>query len=193
MTQQPIIDIETSKIIMNELLCRPKRLSITEYFNVLDPDELWQRELTCIKEGISLTSNVPKNININLSSLPYFLEFTNLKWNGGLEIVEWGPNRREIIEQLPNYIEQLKARGLQVWVDDLDPAMWDTWKDINVTGFKIKFNDVQNIEFLRKVQSSHKPLLIEQIETNEQKQFLHKYGLRFAQGYLFDQILFNLV
>jgi hypothetical protein len=72
MIPQPIVDIQTGNVAMEEWLCRPQGMTLAEYFDVLDPYQLWEREAKCIQEAIKQESKIPKMINITLSSLPYF-------------------------------------------------------------------------------------------------------------------------
>lgn len=185
MIRQPIIDVITNEVVTEEYLCRPYGMSVAEYFRCESAEELWAKEKACIEESIRIQGeSKKKNINITLSSLPYFLE-TELTWDGGIEIVEWQMTDTRNIDEM---VERLKQRGLNVWVDDITPENWSIWCYSNVTGFKVAFPIIsKSLSFLRELQARHKPIMIEEIEQQTHLEFLQNYGLRFAQGFLFDQ------
>ncbi|NDI36649.1 EAL domain-containing protein [Chengkuizengella sediminis] len=172
---------------MNELLCRPDNVSVAEYFNVSDTIELWHREEIIFKKATEYQSEIPINVNITISSLPFFMNM-NYSWNGGLELVEWAQNS-EYVQDIKEYIHQLKRRGFMVWIDDLVEDEWWRWKDIDVTGFKVKYQDIQNNKpFLNELKKCNKPIIVEQIEKLSEKETVQRFGIPLAQGFLFDSI-----
>lgn len=192
MIPQPIIDVRSQKVVMEEWLCRPLQGTVGEFFDVEDPYLLWEREARCIYEAIKETQSVPKLLNLTLSSLPYFLE-TEWTWNGGIELVEWGPGRGSLFKILPVLISGLKNRGLQVWVDDLTPADWLQWRFIKVDGYKVALDQIQHVKrdvnpFFHEMMSKNKPVVVECVETKEQERQVKRLGISYAQGFLYSNI-----
>lgn len=181
LAKEPIKHLVTGVIPFYELLCRPKEKSVQEFFSTEDRKVLWGRELACILKGIDIQKKIrsPVTINITRSSLEYFLE-TNLSWEGGVEIVEWGP-KTEI--DLAIAVHSLKKRGLSVIVDDLTRREWEMWRDINVNGYKVRKKDVEET-LLEELLGTQKMLIVEEIETEEEKEWAKEIGFRFGQGYL---------
>ncbi|WP_028987618.1 EAL domain-containing protein [Thermicanus aegyptius] len=183
LAKEPIINLVTGEILSFELLCRPRAMSIQEFFSTYDRIDLWGRELACILYGIDLqkTFRSPITMNITLSSLSFFLK-TNLTWEGGVEIVEWGP-KTEIDLAIATHL--LKERGLMVFADDLKLSEWEMWRDIQVDGYKVRKNDVEET-LLEELLGTQKILIVEEIETEEEKEWAKEIGFRFGQGYLFN-------
>jgi len=184
MISQPIVNMRKKQVVREEWLCRPTSMSIAEFFAVSDPVALWERESLCIQETIQINSAKPKSINLTLSSLPYFLQ-TNLHWNGGIELVEWG---HPVLENYPlqEYVQQLLQRGLEVWVDDLTIDQWGIWKALPVTGYKIaRLQDHQDPRFIYEVIHTGKPIVLEWIETEEEEKVALDLGIQYGQGHMY--------
>ncbi|MDP5276133.1 hypothetical protein [Chengkuizengella axinellae] len=183
---QKIIDVETEKPMINELLCRPKNMSVAEYFSVNDTIELWHREEIIFQKATKFESEVPINVNITISSLPFFMNM-NYSWNGGIELVEWSQDS-EYVQDIREYIHQLKKRDFKVWLDDLTEDTWEAWRNIDVTGFKVRYKDIQNnLAFLNELKKCNKPIIVEQIEKLSEKENVQRLGLQLVQGFLFDR------
>ncbi|MBO8164217.1 MAG: hypothetical protein H0Z34_10935 [Brevibacillus sp.] len=184
MIPQAIVDLETKELVMQEWLCRPLQQSVQEFFSAEDPETLWQREEICIRTALEMDSRMPRMMNLTLSSLPFFLQ-TSLKWEGGVEIVEWGI---AYLSSFEYYAEQLRDRGLQIWIDDLSPDTWEFWKRKHVDGYKVDIRYVlRQPDFFCEVQAVGKPVVVERIETLEMEKQAMQFGGKMGQGFLYEQ------
>lgn len=126
-------------------------------------------------------------MNLTLSFIPYFLE-TNWIWKGVLEIVEWGPRKHQIIKHLPYLLPLLSQRGIRVYVDDLVPQTWLTWRCQKVDGYKISWEDLKiegRESFFKEVRTQLKPVVLERIENKEIESYALCLGIEFGQGWLY--------
>ncbi|WP_019123876.1 hypothetical protein [Brevibacillus massiliensis] len=183
MIPQAIVDLQSKKVVMQEWLCRPTQQSVQEFFSVEDAETLWEREKMCIKTAMCIDSCVPRMINLTLSSLPFFLK-TSWKWEGGVEIVEWGVANQE---QFNQYAEKLHERGLTIWIDDLTPNGWFFWRDKPVDGYKISFGQaMKQTRFFQEVRNTGKPVILERIETKEMEVMAIQLGGQMGQGFFYE-------
>ncbi|MFF0828877.1 hypothetical protein ACFYU8_18365 [Brevibacillus sp. NPDC003359] len=187
MISQAIINMRTDDVFAEEWLCRPATQTISDYFNVNDPFSLWQREKKCLEKGIAENSKRSKMLNLTVSSLPYFL-VSDLHWEGGLEIVEWGPALNFSEPTLQSLITCVQEKGIEVWVDDLSPHTWGAlWRNISVNGYKVVAADVlSNTTFLKELTEQNRPLIVEHVDSLEMREKLLEKGLVYGQGYYFD-------
>jgi hypothetical protein len=189
MVPQSIVDLSTGEIGMQEWLCRPKKGTLEEYFSILDPYELWLREAACIEVALDQPSRVPKLLNLTLSSLPYFLE-RNYMWNGGIELIEWGPRQAKILKILPLLLKRVRDRGLKIWVDDLSPSAWLQWKYAKVDGYKLVWEPGKKSfsqPFFKEVQSCGKPIIMERIEDQDTEEMVKNLGIKYGQGFYYQE------
>ncbi|UFJ41337.1 hypothetical protein LOK74_02020 [Brevibacillus humidisoli] len=167
---------------MEEWLCRPVSLSLSEFFCTKDPGELWEREALCIKETLQMKSSVPRTNNLTLSSVPYFLQ-TSWSWIGGVEIVEWGLSN---LESFGRYAVAIRQKGLEIWVDDLSPADWNKWKCYGVDGYKVHIKTAKQFpRFFNEVKRKGKPIVLEHIESKDIEEEAKQIGGNMGQGFLY--------
>lgn len=185
--KQPIINILTRQVMLEECFCRPDGYaSLKEYFSIRDPWLLWQREYHAILQAITHQTSYPMNCNITMMSLPKLLASNELSWNGGIEIVEWGRTSMSM-ESIQAAIQKLQTRGLSVWADDVTPELLDFWVQTGVPGLKVELQELYDIDFLARLKYTKKPIIIERIETKSDEKFVLESGFHLVQGHLYGK------
>ena len=175
---QPIVFLKTGEVIAHEILCRPPG-GIKDFFRVSTPDELWLRERLCLEAAVRAAESLrqPVHINLTAASLPHLLD-TRITWHGAVEIVEWG-------FPLPSgfgaLLQAVRARGVEVWIDDLNPLVWPMFRSFSgVSGFKIAVDD---LSYASAIIRSGRGVIVERIETADEADRVIRAGVRFGQGY----------
>ena len=185
---QPIVNPFTGQKVMEEYLSRPG-CPIKEYFSTKDRDTLSRRELHAILQAIEVSAGeTPCNINVTLYTLLFISKLPFINWRGGIEIVEWENSISPHCKQTRMAIRDLQAKGLMVWADDVTPNDLTMWLRTEVNGYKVELAEIQNnLEFLRALQRTKKPIVVERIETQKEQQWVKEQGLTLAQGYYYGR------
>ena len=187
MLRQPIVNIVSKQVIIEEMLCRPESdCCIKDYLTTKDPHLLWQREYHAILQGIERQNGKPINLNVSMMSLPYLLSNTALTWNGGIEIVEWGESNLTM-QEMRRIVQQLQARGLSVWADDVTSNKLNFWIRVGVSGIKVELKELYDESFVNRLKKTKRAVIVERVENKVDERLLLKNGFHIAQGYLYGR------
>lgn len=173
---------------MEECLSRPG-CSIKDYFTLKDRNTLIRRELHAILQSIEGSlGESPYNINVTLYTLPFISNLPFINWRGGIEIVEWEKSISPYFKQTRMAIRDMQSRGLMVWADDVTAGDLPMWLRVGTNGFKVELQEIQNNpEFLKALQNTKKPIIVERIETEIEHQWIKQKGITLAQGYYYGR------
>ena|GEM_PF-1895889 len=185
---QPIVNIITGQKVMEEYLSRPG-CAIKDYFTMKDRNTLIRREMHAILQSIEeSTGDSPYNVNVTLYTLPFISKLPFINWRGGIEIVEWENSITPYFKQTRMAIRDLQTRGLMVWADDVTAEDLSMWLRAGVNGYKVELQEIRNNpEFLKTLQGTKKPIIVERIETEVEHQWIKQKGITLAQGYYYGR------
>lgn len=186
MARQPIYNIISKTVLLEEMLCRPPDCTIKEWLSTNDPHILWQREYKAILEAIEHQNCKPININVTMSSLPRLIENPALTWSGGVELVEWGTSKIPVTE-MREHIQKLQSRGLTVWADDVTQETLNYWIRSGVSGIKVEIDELNDSLFIKRLKETKKAIIIERIEDKREEKIMLEHGFHLGQGYLYGR------